>query len=169
MSSISIFLNEVIKFTQGYLKNEFHLNSSITSDNTKSEKIISCINIVSDHRIFLVFSFDKDLYRHLYDISTDGLELDDSEIEEFEEETVSNFINIVAGRVMPRLKSEKKPILSIPLVLRNRKEEVLNKDYVTFNKSLNTEKGNLDILIYSSEVNFVPKDIFAFSMKAKPE
>jgi hypothetical protein len=24
-------------------------------------------------------------------------------------------------------------------------------------------------LIYSSEVNFVPKDIFAFSMKAKPE
>jgi hypothetical protein len=83
--------------------------------------------------------------------------------------TVSNFINIVAGRVLGKFDSQKNVLLSVPLVLHEKGILENDDDFTNFINILKTEHGNLVIKAYANKTNLVPRDIFAISMKAKDE
>lgn len=100
------------------------------------------------------FSYEKPLIDKLFQLFTEGIDVDEDEVDVYLEESACEIMNIVIGNATGSLeKANSLLTLSPPIVLKEAKNLINKKDSEFYNSVISTSCGNVNIyLIIQKEV-----------------
>lgn len=143
-----------------YLTEEIGLEvrrSEIYLENIKRlqlRHITSILSVEGGVRMLVAFSFDLGLAERVFEVSTEGLDIPESERELMLEDSVAEVINVAVGNAFTNLASGGVISISPPIVISEAKGITRHKGADFYSADLTTECGMLSI-------HFVgPKELF---------
>lgn len=128
----SKFMESIVQRTVLFLAEDAAVNARDVnyelSDVQKLQlkEITSIITVEDDAKMTLAFSFDRTLIYKIFVQYSQGIEIDQSEIEMYIEETAGDMINIVLGNVLAQFqRNDRSFAVSTPLVTSHGQEAMV--------------------------------------------
>jgi CheY-specific phosphatase CheX len=146
------FINHVVDVSMNFLAEETQLESkklvSAIKDLQKLQLryMTSIMSVEGNLKMLLAFSFDKNLIEEVFRRYAQDIEIDESEIGLYIEETAGEIINIVLGNAISKLNIKNHVIsLSPPVVILEAKSITRIKESEFFTYILTTDFGVMEI------------------------
>lgn len=158
-------IDAVTNYSLEYLQNDMSLEVEGMEYNLQAVKslelrhLTALVAVGGNLGLYIAFSFDEPLIKHLFSVFTDGLELDtmDASAQSYVEETAGEILNTVIGNALAELpKGESAITLTPPLVLGEAKNIVRHKQAYFYTADISTPFGRMSVLCIGPKTLFDP-------------
>lgn len=138
--------------TSQFFKEEINLDIGETRffisdvNRLKLKHLTSLLSVGGDINMYLVFSFEKQLIDHIFDVYTEELDIEEDERDEYVEETAGDVINIIVGNAAGWFESGGVVVqLTPPVILTEAKNISRQKNACFYMAEIETIHGNLSV------------------------
>lgn len=146
------FMETLVNRTVLYLSEEADINVQNVEYNFDGvqkldlKELTSIITVEDSAKMTLAFSYEDRLIREIYAKYTDGLEIEESETEQYIGETAGDMINIILGNILSEFQQPGRAFaLSTPIIVNKAKSIASYKKNDIYEAELKTSQGNLVI------------------------
>ena len=156
MQSLDIehVMNAVTDRAKSYLLDEVEIQVSDISyllhdvHTLELKYLTSLMSIGGNYNIYMAFSFDESLIRHITEVYTSDIEVEEDEAEIYLEETAGDVINIILGNATADLASGGTIIqLSPPVVITEAKSIARSRGAKFYTANMDSSYGRLSVFI----------------------
>ncbi len=146
------FMESVVRRTSLFLADEANINvGNVKYDLTDVKKLqlkvlTSIITVEDDAKMTLAFTYDRELINEIFIKYSQGIEIDESEVDQFIEETAGDMINIILGNVLAEFQQTGRAFaLSTPIIVNEAKSIARYKNTKFYTVELATGSGTMAI------------------------
>lgn len=146
------FIESVVRRTILFLAEEVSINAEDKNyeltdvQKLQLKELTSIITVEDDAKMTLAFTYDKELINEIFINYSQGLEIDESEVDQYIEETAGDMINIILGNVLAEFQQSGRAFaLSTPIIVNGAKSIARYKNHEFFTAELVTGSGTMAI------------------------
>ena len=146
------FMESVVGRTVLFLVDEASINvGDVKYDLTDVKKLqlkelTSIITVEDDAKMTLAFTYDRKLINEIFSGYSQGIEIDESEVDLYIEETAGDMINIILGNVLAEFQQKGRAFaLSTPIIVNEAKSIARYKNHKFYTAELETDSGTMSI------------------------
>jgi len=146
------FMEAVVRRTVLFLADEASIivgseNYDLTDvQKLELKELTSIITVEDDSKMTLAFTYDRELINEIFNKYSQGLEIEESEVDQYIEETAGDMINIILGNILAEFQQNGRAFaLSTPVIVNGAKSIARYKNHEFFTAELVTESGTMAI------------------------
>ncbi len=146
------FMQSVVKRTTLFLAEEASINVAdvryVLTDVQKLQlkELTSIITVEDEAKMILAFSYDRALINEIFAKYSQGIEIDESETDQYIEETAGDMINIILGNVLAEFQQNDRAFaVSTPIIVNEAKSIARYKNGKFFTAELETSLGTMAV------------------------
>lgn len=145
-------IEAVVGRTATYLSDEVFIKVLEVKYDLNNEKqfdlrdLTSIITVEDNLKLTLAFSYDNNLIEKIFEGYSEGIEIEEDEVQYYIEESAGDMINVILGNVLSQFQQIGKAFsISTPIIINGAKNIIKYKNTQFFSAELNTDFGTMSI------------------------